>query len=319
MSELRATLRKYPAAVNTYRRAKNVASQLLSHRLGWVALENVGRVRDESSPEASLVLESTAPDVGGQAPPTSSAEAATPALTPADFDIYHQYPPHVFYTFRDQDAVFRDAVTAYSNVPVEEEPSGLHTDPNRVLQFYQLISAAKRLPAGDFAEFGSHRGFSTRIIHRFMDPGSTLYAFDTFEGFDERDISVEKSLYASPWEAGSFAPTSVERVARYVGDGEWPANLKLIRGWLPDSYQGLEGIRWRFVHVDLDLYAPIKAVLDRVWDQVVPGGIVLIHDYGCYGFPGARKAVDEFCDSIGIAPIELVDRWSSAVIRKNLR
>src|SRR5579863_6186381 len=139
-----------------------------------------------------------------------------PAWKPEDFDIYHQYPPHVFYTFRDRDALFRDAVTAYSNVPVEDEASGLYSDPIRILQFYQLISAANQLPEGDYVEFGSHPGFSTRVIHRFMDPGRMLFAF---EGFDERDISVERGVYETEWTAGSFAPTSVQHVATYVGDG----------------------------------------------------------------------------------------------------
>ena len=105
-------------------------------------------------------------------------------------------------------------------------------------------------------------------------------------------------------------------MAEYVGDGKWPANLKLVKGWLPDSDRGMEDRCWRFVHVDLDLYAPIKAALEQSWEQVVPGGVVLVHDYGCYGFPGARTAVDEFCAQIGVAPIELVDRWSSAANSK---
>lgn len=308
MSSLRATLRKVPLAAHVYRKFRNLTGDRQPHPVGGPSLDPM----TEGSGNADAVRSRDAV--------TSATEARSPAKWKAsDFDIYHQFPPHVFYTFRDRDALFRDAVSAYSNVPVEDEPSGLHTDPNRVLQFFQLVSAANRLPEGDYVEFGSHRGFSTRAIHRFMDPDRTLYAFDTFEGFDERDVAVERERYDSPWGAGSFAPTSVERVAKYVGDGEWPTNLKLVKGWFPDSYRGLDDRRWRFVHVDFDLYSPIKAALEHSWEQVLPGGIVLIHDYGCYGFPGARAAVDEFCERVGLLPIELVDRWSSAVIRKPLR
>jgi len=236
----------------------------------------------------------------------------------ANFDIYSQYPPHVLYTFPEKDVLVRDALKAYSNVSVSDEPSGLHTDPNRVLNFFQLIEAANRLPPGDYIELGSHRGFSLRVIHRFMDPARTLYSFDTFEGFDERDISVERTSYATAWTAGSFAPTSVERVAHYVGDGYWPNNLKIVKGWFPDSFKGLDDVRWRFVHIDFDLYQPIKTALETLWEPLLPGGVVMVHDYGCYGFPGARKAVDEFCEAIGQLPIELADRWSTAVLRKPL-
>jgi len=149
-----------------------------------------------------------------------------------------------------------------------------------------------------------------------MDPSRTLYSLDTFEGFDERDIAVEQTKYATSWTAGSFAPTSVERVARYVGDGMWPANLKIVKGWFPESFKGLEEIRWRFVHIDFDLYQPIKTALETLWKPLLPGGIVMVHDYGCYGFPAARRAVDEFCHAVGQLPVELNDRWSTAVIRK---
>jgi macrocin-O-methyltransferase TylF-like protien len=309
MSSLQAALRKSPLAVSIYLKLRGLTNARQPHP-----------VAEPSPPLTEESIHSSVQAAQGQERRIAAVETEGSATwKTSDFDIYHQYPPHVFYTFSDRDALFRDAVTTYSNVSVEDEPSGLYTDPNRVLQFFQLISAANRLSEGDYVEFGSHRGFSTRVIHRFMDPSRTLYAFDTFEGFDERDVVVEKNRYDSPWGAGSFAPTSVERVAKYVGDGEWPTNLKLVKGWFPDSYRGMESQRWRFVHIDFDLFAPIKAALENSWEQVLPGGVVLVHDYGCYGFPGARAAVDEFSEKVGVPATELVDRWSSAVIRKPLR
>lgn len=220
--------------------------------------------------------------------------------------------------FQEKHKVFKDALKAYSAVSVNDEPSGLHTDPNRVLNFFQLLEAANRLPAGDYIELGSHRGYSARVIHRFMDSSKHLYLLDTFEGFDARDIDAEKQQHETEWTEGSFAATSVERVGLYVGDGTLPDNLHIVKGWFPQSFEGLENIRWRFVHIDFDLYEPIKIALRTLWKQLLPGGIVLVHDYGSYGFPGARKAVDEFSHEIGLLPIELNDRWSSAVIRKPL-
>jgi hypothetical protein len=64
------------------------------------------------------------------------------------------------------------------------------------------------------------------------------------------------------------------------------------------------------------LYQPIKTALETLWKPLLPGGIVMVHDYGCYGFPAARRAVDEFCHAVGQLPVELNDRWSTAVIRK---
>ena len=117
------------------------------------------------------------------------------------------------------------------------------------MNFFQNIEASNRLPEGDYLELGTHRGFGLRVIHKFMDQSRTLYSIDTFIGFDRRDIEVEARQYNSDWVEGNFAPTSTERVANYVGDGTPPANLKLIKGWFPESFEGLEHLRWRFVHI----------------------------------------------------------------------
>jgi hypothetical protein len=227
--------------------------------------------------------------------------------------------PHVFYTYEGKAGALCNALSAYLSVSVEDEASGLVHDPIRVIQLFQLIEAANKLASGDFIELGTHRGYFLKAIHQFMNPTCTLYSLDTFEGFDQLDIDAEPEIYSHDWKAGSFSSTSPERVAKYVGNGEWPKNLKMVKGWFPKAYCGLEDRLWRFVHIDFDLYQPIKLAMETLWPQLVPGGIMIVHDYGSYGFPGARLAVDEVCEGLGILPIELSDRWSSAVIRKPLR
>jgi Macrocin-O-methyltransferase (TylF) len=227
---------------------------------------------------------------------------------------YHQILPHQM-DGAEAAARFMPVRNVYIHAQADQGDP-IHMDTIRVVHLFNLIKAANDLPAGDFIELGTFRGFLLRVIHKFMNPAQTLYALDTFEGFDQRDIDAESQLRYHNWKAGSFLPTSAEGVARYVGDGEPPANLKIIKGWFPDSYAGLEGLKWRFVHIDFDLYQPIKLALTMLWDQVVPGGVVMIHDYGCVEFPGARRAVDEFCSRTGIFPVELGDRWGTAVIRK---
>jgi hypothetical protein len=312
-TSIRQILKRSSIAVSIYLACKRVAARLFFPSYLENGQPNFSAPAPEFRAPVTAVNE---PPVLNE--PQATQAPAEPQMSDADFDIYHQYPPHVLYTFREKDELVRNAMTAYSNVSVADEASGLRTDPNRVLNFFQLIEAANRLPAGDYIELGSHRGFSLRVIHRFMDPSRTLYSLDTFEGFDQRDIETEKSKYDTQWTEGSFAPTSVERVAHYVGDGSWPDNLKMIKGWFPESFKGLDDVRWRFVHIDFDLYQPIKSALETLWKPLLPGGIIMIHDYGCYGFPAARTAVDEFCESIGQLPIELTDRWSTAVIRKPL-
>jgi O-methyltransferase len=229
-------------------------------------------------------------------------------------ETFAQSMPHTFEVDAVKRALLRAALTEYDRV------HGKPVDPMRVVQFYHLVTAANRLADGEYIELGTHRGFTLRLIHQFMDPARRLFSLDTFEGFDARDLAIERTKYVrgARWQVGNFLPTSAEGVAAYVGDGAAPANLTVIKGWFPDSFAGLEAHRWRFIHVDFDLYEPIRAALERLWPALVPGGVVLVHDYGCAMFPAARVAVDEFCARTGLLPVELGDRWGSAALRKPL-
>lgn len=207
-------------------------------------------------------------------------------------------------------AQFRDLWAEYSAIH-----QGDPQDPERVLMFQRLMAIANRAPAGDYVELGVHRGLTARLIWRLMDPERGLYLFDTFEGFDARDLEAEQAAGGRALEPGGFLPTSEDEVLDYVNGGP-TLNLATVKGWLPDRYRGYEQIPLRFAHLDLDLYEPIRAMLPIVWTALVPGGVVAIHDYGCADFPGARKAVDEFAASIGIPACPMGDAWGTAVFIK---
>jgi hypothetical protein len=238
-----------------------------------------------------------------------------PPASPREFPkvrTFAQTIPHLLQAHREQDVLFRKILREYRFLSADP------CDPVRIVQFFHLLRAANALPAGDYLELGTYGGLTLKLIHKLMDSTRTLYSLDTFEGFDERDLVVEKTKYDYKPEQEWFSRPSLENVALYVGDGKAPTNLKLVKGWFPDSFKGLEHLRWRLVHIDLDLYQPIKTALETLWEPLLPGGLMLVHDYGCYGFPAARTAVDEFSNSIGTLPIELPDRWGTAVLRKPL-
>lgn len=220
-----------------------------------------------------------------------------------------QTVPHVFEAKPERYALFNDLWREYN------KHHGKPYDPNRVMQFMNLLDAANQAPEGDYLELGSHRGLSARLIYRLMDPSRHLYLLDTFEGFVEEDLVVERKIYDNSWHVGNFLPTSPEGVARYVGGGTAPKNLTTIKGWYPQAFQGFDDHKWRFVHVDFDLYQPIRIACDALWPNLVPGGVMVIHDYGCFGFR-ANIAVDEFAAEQGLTPFHLGDRWGSVAFFK---
>ena len=188
-------------------------------------------------------------------------------------------------------------------------------DGNRVLQAHLLLDKVRDCSAGDYAELGTYQGNYARIIYSRMAEGSTLYCFDTFTGFPEASVRKEVETTGLRVSAGSFSDTSQARVAESIGGHPSPSRLILRQGEFPATFAGLEHISWRFVLLDADLYAPIKAGLELFWPRLVPGGILIAHDY-LSAFPGVRQAVHEFCDPLGIVPVPWPDRVGTAVIVK---
>jgi O-methyltransferase len=188
-------------------------------------------------------------------------------------------------------------------------------DGNRVLQAHHFLSSVRKLSAGDYAEVGTYRGNYARIIYSRLAEGSTLYCFDTFQGFPEASVRAETTATGLQVVPGIFSDTRLDLVVNnIVGEAE-PRYLKLRKGEFPSTFEGLEAKTWRFVLLDADLYQPTKAGLECFWPRLVSGGVILAHDY-LSGYPGVFKAVHEFCDAVGIVPVPWPDRVGTAVIIK---
>lgn len=156
----------------------------------------------------------------------------------------------------------------------------------RTAVFDLLAERLGKLP-GDMAELGVYRGdFAAEISRRF--PERTLYLFDTFEGFDSRDMASEAG-YSKAVE-GDFADTSVEVVLAKLTA---PEHAVVRKGYFPETAQGLEA-QFAFVSLDADLYEPTLNGLRWFYPRMVPGGVILLHDYQNARFSGVQAAVEAF-------------------------
>jgi O-methyltransferase len=188
----------------------------------------------------------------------------------------------------------------------------------RVLQLRLLLEEVALLPKGDYAELGTYRGYSARIIFDHIAPATSLHCFDTFEGFAKRDTSAERRSTGYRVVDGAFGDTSLEAVRRYISAEEHAseATLYLHKGWFPDTFAGLEGRWWRFVHLDADLYEPMIRALELFYPRTVTGGVIVCHDYN-NKYVGVKKAVDEFVEKTeGAAKVPLCDKGGSVVVRR---
>jgi O-methyltransferase len=172
---------------------------------------------------------------------------------------------------------------------------------------------------GAVAELGVYRGAFAAEINRLF-PDRTLYLFDTFAGFDPADVSAEDERTAGDPHAGgrNFSDTGVELVRSVLPH---PEKAVFVAGHFPESVAAyaagaVEQATYALVSLDPDLYRPAADGLRFFWDRLSIGGVILIHDYTSFQYPGIRRAVDEFCDREGLTVIPLPDLHGTAVLLK---
>lgn len=172
---------------------------------------------------------------------------------------------------------------------------------------YEINSKGRK---GNVAELGVYKGKFSKYINQYF-PDRLLYLFDTFEGFDDRDISKEKQENFSTGDQ-NFADTSIEAVLNLM---PFPSQCKPIKGFFPDSAKGVDG-DFVFVSLDTDLYEPIYSGLQFFYPKLINGGYIFIHDFNNDGYKGARKAVEQFCQENSINYLPIADSGGSAIITK---
>jgi hypothetical protein len=163
--------------------------------------------------------------------------------------------------------------------------------------------------AGDIAELGVYKGNTSYILANFAkDLGRTAYLFDTFEGFDSRDIKgIDSSI---PMQ---FSDTSLETVRDFVGDN----NTVYVKGYFPESAAQIpDNLKFCLVHLDCDLYSPIMSALSYFYPRMAEGGFIVLHDYSSLHWDGAENAADEFFSDKPECLIPLADSCGSVIVRK---
>ncbi|HET9530949.1 MAG TPA: TylF/MycF/NovP-related O-methyltransferase [Blastocatellia bacterium] len=167
------------------------------------------------------------------------------------------------------------------------------------IQFFQAT-----LPLdGWIAECGCWKGLSSFMMCRYAvsrDPrydGEGFHIFDSFEGLStpkEEDVITDQGV--DRWERGVNHPAGtyaapLDHVRRVLS--EFPG-IQYHKGWLPESLKDAPEGRFKFVHIDVDLFEPTKGALEYFYPRLVPGGMLMCDDYGSLYWPGARKAVDDY-------------------------
>ena len=164
--------------------------------------------------------------------------------------------------------------------------------------------------SGSVAELGVYRGDFAKIINEVF-PDRKLYLFDTFQGFNGHDVSIDNTLTYSTG-SQDFSQTSIEMILKKM---RHPENCIIRQGYFPASADEVKDT-FAFVSIDADLYKPIYDGLQFFYPLLTRGGYIFVHDYNNDEYKGARAAVLKFCEENEIAYVPLTDACGTAIIAK---
>lgn len=138
---------------------------------------------------------------------------------------------------------------------------------------------------GDAAELGVFKGGTARLIAS-AEPKRRLHLFDTFTGNPKGDPALDGVDAMS----NMFCDTSLESVRAFLSG----CNVEFHSGLFPATGDAVRDRSFSFVYLDADLHDSIRAGCEFFYPRIVPGGVMVIDDYGGRWWPGTKCAAEEF-------------------------
>ena len=171
---------------------------------------------------------------------------------------------------------------------------------------------------GDCMECGVWRGGAVIFMRGYLAAHQvtdrTVWVADSFEGIPAPTLPQDGGLNLSKATHPMLAidlDTVRNLFERY---GLLDGQVRFLKGWFKDTLPAAPVERLALLRLDGDLYESTMDALQALYHKVVPGGFVIIDDYGC--LEPCRRAVIEFREQHGIIePVHEVD-WTAVYWRR---
>lgn len=196
-------------------------------------------------------------------------------------------------------------------------PNTMLPEPRLLSLYDQVLFCNRHGIEGAFVECGVWKGGAVGLMASATLADAkerTLHLFDAFTDICEPDPKVDGELALREASRVVVPEGRLKPMTGIYDDIGGPGTLEQCRdllegrigypsdlvhyhvGWFQDTLPGAVSAigRVAILRIDGDWYASTKVCLDHLVDSVVPGGFVIIDDYGTY--EGCKKAVDEFLD-----------------------
>ncbi|HEY4343982.1 MAG TPA: TylF/MycF/NovP-related O-methyltransferase [Parvibaculum sp.] len=183
---------------------------------------------------------------------------------------------------------------------------------------------------GDCVEFGVALGGSAILISKLMGPDRSFTGFDLFgtipppSARDAEESHARYEVIASGQSAGiggdryyGYEDNLHDKVKghfRAFGLAADGPHVELVKGLFADTVSFDAKKKIAFAHIDCDWYDPVELCLEKTYERLSPGGVVILDDYNDYG--GCRVATEAFLQRHG--DMQLVDDSYNAVLLRDV-
>lgn len=171
-----------------------------------------------------------------------------------------------------------------------------------ILAHYELYKKIVDLP-GNVIELGVFKGNSLIQFATFRElleneKSRKIVGFDMFGKFPMVNAVDSDMKFVQDWnekfEEHFISKEQLEKSFRIKNI----SNVQLIEGdimvTLPDYIEKFPHEKIALLHIDVDVYEPSALALRLLYDRIVPGGVIVLDDYGTV--EGETRAVDEFLE-----------------------
>lgn len=157
----------------------------------------------------------------------------------------------------------------------------------------QALSSTRKLK-GDYVEIGVYKGNSAIVALEYMKQiglKRKCYFIDTYEGFKYDSANKSQDAYFSKTHSDTSAKAVRARLKPYKNYSIIKSNV--VRDRLDHRIKNIA-----VANIDVDIYEATISALKKIHRHIVPGGIIIVEDYGHTPLvTGGFMAVKEFLSS----------------------
>jgi O-methyltransferase len=218
------------------------------------------------------------------------------------------YSNDLLYTYHSADFLYDPHFMESYNLGKYTDGGTLLKDYDIQWRIHVMCWAAKHAMNldGDFVDCGVHTGIFPRAVINYVDFGKSskkYYLLDTFNGLDSKYSTAEELKRNTTM---GYDKEDPDTLYRQVQDTFRDFNVGIVRGAVPETLAKVDTDKVCYLCLDMNSTIPEIAALEFFWDKMVPGGMIILDDYGYANSQSEqRKAHNDFARSRNVEILSL--------------